>query len=208
MEVPLSTEPYIVARTDGQRSLSRDTITDFTFEEAVIALDANRASTLPQRAMLCGALGAMGLSTPEISASTCLAESTVKTHMLHLFSTLGINDRSQLPRLFIESGILVIEQKLPKAGLSQRERQVIDLVSHGQTNTEIGERLTLSPLTIKGYLEKIAYKSGVRGRRTGLVMRALLSDEVVLYSHPFGQDHASLIPLPRAEEECATYASA
>ncbi|MBN2385848.1 MAG: response regulator transcription factor [Anaerolineales bacterium] len=61
--------------------------------------------------------------------------------------------------------------------LSQRERQVLELVAEGHNNNEIGDRLGLSPKTIARHRERIMNKLNMHSRtelvkfaiRTGLV---------------------------------------
>jgi DNA-binding NarL/FixJ family response regulator len=48
--------------------------------------------------------------------------------------------------------------------LTEREREVLALVAHGLTNTEIGERLYLSPLTAKTHVSRIMTKLDARDR--------------------------------------------
>jgi len=50
------------------------------------------------------------------------------------------------------------------AALSQREREVLVLVSEGLSNADIGARLFVSPQTVKTHLERIFAKLGVSGR--------------------------------------------
>jgi len=48
--------------------------------------------------------------------------------------------------------------------LTDREREVLELVAQGLTNTEIGERLFLSPLTAKTHVSRIMTKLDARDR--------------------------------------------
>lgn len=50
------------------------------------------------------------------------------------------------------------------AALTEREREVLGLVGHGLTNSEIAERLYLSPLTAKTHVSRIITKLGARDR--------------------------------------------
>lgn len=49
-------------------------------------------------------------------------------------------------------------------GLSERERQVLDLIASGATNREIADRLHLSPWTVKDYTGAVYRKLDVRNR--------------------------------------------
>lgn len=52
----------------------------------------------------------------------------------------------------------------PLASLTERERQVLDLVAAGLSNKEVGEQLFLSEKTVKHYMTIIMEKLGVRNR--------------------------------------------
>ncbi len=49
-------------------------------------------------------------------------------------------------------------------GLSPREREVLDLIAEGATNRQIGDRLFLSPHTVKEHSSALYRKLGVRNR--------------------------------------------
>jgi len=49
-------------------------------------------------------------------------------------------------------------------GLSDREREVLDLIASGATNREIADRLHLSPWTVKDYTGAVYRKLDVRNR--------------------------------------------
>lgn len=57
-------------------------------------------------------------------------------------------------------------------GLSAREVEVLQLVSDGQSNKSIGERLGLSALTVKSHLARIGRKLGT-GDRAEMVVLAM-----------------------------------
>ena len=60
---------------------------------------------------------------------------------------------------------------LPASELTDRQRQVLRLLVEGLSNREIGERLYLSPATVKDYLDGLMEKSGIHSR-TALVAQA------------------------------------
>ena len=51
-----------------------------------------------------------------------------------------------------------------RAGLTRREAEVLGLLGHGLTNTEIGERLFISPKTAEHHVSRILSKLGLRSR--------------------------------------------
>jgi two-component system response regulator DesR len=52
----------------------------------------------------------------------------------------------------------------PQPLLSEREREVLDLIAAGSTNREIAEQLYLSPHTIKEHTSALYRKLGARNR--------------------------------------------
>ena len=58
------------------------------------------------------------------------------------------------------------------AGLTPREAEVLSLIAHGLSNTEIAERAFVSPNTIKSYIRSAYRKIGVE-RRTQAVLWAI-----------------------------------
>ena len=54
---------------------------------------------------------------------------------------------------------------LEASGLTDRERQVVDMTIHGLTATQIGERLFIGRRTVETHLERACGKLGVRTKR-------------------------------------------
>jgi two-component system response regulator DevR len=50
------------------------------------------------------------------------------------------------------------------AGLTEREREVLDLIADGLTNRQIGERLFLAEKTVKNYVSSMLAKLGLTSR--------------------------------------------
>ena len=53
--------------------------------------------------------------------------------------------------------------------LSSREREVLDLIAQGYTNTAIADRLFLSPKTVRNHVSSIFGKLQVAGRGEAIV---------------------------------------
>jgi len=64
------------------------------------------------------------------------------------------------------------QEELPNGRLSPREREVLQLLSQGQTNREIARNLTVSVSTVKIHVEHILSKLGVSDR-TQAAVRAI-----------------------------------
>ena len=60
---------------------------------------------------------------------------------------------------------------LPARDLTNQQRNILRLLVEGLSNREIGERLFLSPNTVKDYLDDLMEKSGIHSR-TALVAQA------------------------------------
>jgi DNA-binding NarL/FixJ family response regulator len=60
--------------------------------------------------------------------------------------------------------VFVPREERPAAGLSARERQIVELMAQGSTNGEIAGELHLSPHTIKDHASAVYRKLGVRNR--------------------------------------------
>lgn len=61
--------------------------------------------------------------------------------------------------------------KSPQASVTQRERDVLELLAEGMTNREIAEQLEVSPRTVKTHVQNLLAKLDVPDR-TGAVARA------------------------------------
>ena len=57
----------------------------------------------------------------------------------------------------------------PEAGLTEREREVVDLLCQGLSNASIAQRLWLTEKTVKNHLNHIFAKLGVRSRTEAIV---------------------------------------
>ena len=61
---------------------------------------------------------------------------------------------------------------MPFDELTQRERDIVELIAQGLSNAEIAERLLVSTATVKTHVNHVFAKTGVRDRAQ-LVSRAL-----------------------------------
>jgi two-component system response regulator DevR len=62
------------------------------------------------------------------------------------------------------------EQDPRLAGLTEREREILDLIAEGLTNRQIGERLYLAEKTVKNYVSALLSKLGMQRRTQAAVL--------------------------------------
>ena len=92
-------------------------------------------------------------SIRQVAAGKSLLDPAVTEHLL----TRLRNGAPQDPRL---------------ASLSEREREVLGLITDGLTNKEIGEHLHLSEKTVKNYVSGLFAKLGMQRRTQAAVYGA------------------------------------
>jgi DNA-binding NarL/FixJ family response regulator len=62
------------------------------------------------------------------------------------------------------------------AGLTDQERKLLDLISEGLTNRQIGERMFLAEKTVKNYVSNLLSKLGMSRRSEAAAYAARLSE--------------------------------
>ena len=65
--------------------------------------------------------------------------------------------------------------------ITDRQRQVVELIAAGYSNDEIGEQLGISPRTVKAHCDVLRQKLGVARRRQIPVAYRLLTGEDPLW---------------------------
>ena len=103
-------------------------------------------------------------------ASGFLVKDTEPVELLRAVRVVAAGDALLSPgvtRRLIErvaGGLRPPQDDAALSALTDREREVLALVGQGLTNTEIGERLYLSPLTAKTHVSRIMTKLDARDR--------------------------------------------
>jgi DNA-binding CsgD family transcriptional regulator len=97
----------------------------------------------------------------------------------HELLRVDAGDRSLVVH-FVDDALL-LEERQCIARLTPREREILELVSKGNTNAEIAEALWLSPGTVRRHLENVFAKLGVHTRTAAA---ALLRDGNCLSETP------------------------
>jgi DNA-binding CsgD family transcriptional regulator len=150
----------IVLTPDGKVSLA----TEWAVQQVrnYLACRALRGSCLPEplrRWVRQHEVSLKGKDNGHASCSPLIVEREGKRLVIQLVSDL---DQSLL--LLEEHPTTMRPHSLPPCGLSAREAQVLDWLSQGKTNKEIGVTLKLSPRTVQKHLEHIYEKIGVKNR--------------------------------------------
>ena len=87
-------------------AITRRLIKDFARRPTPREGTPRQLKELTEREVEVMSLIARGLSNGEIAAKLFLAEATVKTHVVHVLSKLGLRDRSQIVVMAYESGLV------------------------------------------------------------------------------------------------------
>ena len=78
---------------------------------------------------------------------------------------LEIMDRTMAgERVYVDEPPQAILGRFPTSELSEQQRRMLALLTMGLPNKEIAEKLHLSPLTVKAYLEKLMDRTGLHSR--------------------------------------------
>ncbi len=101
-------------------------------------------------------------------------------------SNPNLDARSRYPVCSIESGIsdsrAINASIVARLGLTEREKDVLNLLSDGLSNAQIGESLHLSPRTVEKYVSSLLRKTE-SNNRAELVRFALEHDLIVSRAH-------------------------
>lgn len=111
-----------------------------------------------------------------VGASGFLLKDTPPEHLVDGIRTVADGDALLAPsitRRLIEHYVRLAAPPVQPAGLADltaRERDVLILIAHGLSNTEISDRLHLSPATVKTHIAHLYRKLGARDRAQAAVI--------------------------------------
>lgn len=123
----------------------------------VIALTSFKEGKLIQNALESGAIGYL---LKDVSADE-LAKAIRAAHSGR--TTLS----PEVAQALVET---VHQQPMPEFNLTEREREVLDLMVEGLNNTQIAGRLGISPSTIKSHVSNILAKLGATSRTEAVTL--------------------------------------
>ena len=115
--------------------------------------------------------GGFGLKSSRLERT--LSESA-RIAELHGAGLLAVDDRDQLlATVEPPSDHTDLDERIAALGLTDRQAEVLTLVSLGRANAEIAAELEISQSTVKRHLENISKRLGVRGRAalTAMLLR-------------------------------------
>ncbi|SDK31278.1 regulatory protein, luxR family [Lentzea albidocapillata subsp. violacea] len=106
-----------------------------------------------------------GLTDREISADLALSSSTARRRVERMYDRLGAENRGHAVRLGFERQLLTPSNVNPLPGTpSLRQRQVLELMSHGKTSDQIAERLELAENYVRKLARDLYRRIGARSR--------------------------------------------
>jgi two-component system nitrate/nitrite response regulator NarL len=115
----------------------------------------------------------------EAGAAAYIVKGVEREELLHAVRAVATGERYVSPRLAADLLLRLAPGFAPAtvlADLSAREEEVLERISRGQTNREIGEALSLSEKTVKHYVTNLLVKLNARNRvEAALVGRSVLA---------------------------------
>ena len=172
----LSEEPFIRVWHQGESLPISKAISQLQFGQGVIAVSKPFIGRYPQ-AYKCTILAAAGLSNEGIGSALHLTENTVKTHLQRRYAADAIRGRDHIPRRYLELGCIALARLGKPLEASDEEVYVLERISYGWSNKEVGSELGVAPTDIKTDLERLSRKNKLTGR-VQLVMAGLLSGQI------------------------------
>jgi DNA-binding CsgD family transcriptional regulator len=131
-------------------------------DSAVVVLDGRdgieHATPQAQR-LLSAYFDRRGAGLPE-----ALAEWLPKQRRSDAPEPLRVSGDGGLLLVHLAEGSLLLEEQRTTPLLTEREREILDLVAEGKTNAEIAEAIWIAPGTVRKHLENIYEKLGVHSR--------------------------------------------
>jgi len=120
-------------------------------ETQVVALTSFKEDNLVQGALQAGAIGYLLKNVSAVELANAIRSAHSKRMTLS----------SEAAQALVESASQPV---IPGDNLTEREREVLKLMVEGLNNTEIGEKLFVSPSTVKFHVGNIFNKLGVDNR--------------------------------------------
>jgi two-component system nitrate/nitrite response regulator NarL len=115
----------------------------------------------------------------EAGAAAYIVKGVEREELLHAVRAVATGERYVSPRLAADLLLRLAPGFAPAtvlADFSAREEEVLERISRGQTNREIGEALSLSEKTVKHYVTNLLVKLNARNRvEAALVGRSVLA---------------------------------
>jgi NarL family two-component system response regulator LiaR len=123
----------------------------------VVALTSSHDSVLVKQALQAGAIGYLLKNVSAIDLAQAIRAAVVGRPVLSQEATAAL-----VQSVHQNSGL--------GSDLTEREREVLQLVAQGLSNMSIGERLSISRSTVKYHLASIFSKLGVSGRQEAIAL--------------------------------------
>lgn len=123
----------------------------------VVALTSSHDSVLVKQALQAGAIGYLLKNVSAIDLAQAIRAAVVGRPVLSQEATTAL-----VQSVHQDSGL--------GSDLTEREREVLQLVAQGLSNMGIGERLSISRSTVKYHLASIFSKLGVSGRQEAIAL--------------------------------------
>ena len=150
---------------DGIEATRRITADDALAGVKVLVLTTFETDELVVAALRAGASGFLGKGVTPAALLDAIRTVAAGDQLLSPAAT-----RALIERVVTRPDLVSWQDTPAMAELTDREREVTQLVGGGLSNTEIGERLYISPSTAKTHVNRAMMKTGARDRAQLVVL--------------------------------------
>lgn len=151
--------------------------------QAELSIGSLNKRLLSERQTSYCVLAMLGFENDDIAEKMARSFHTVKDQVGRSCDRLNIDSRGGIARVLLKNGIVKIDRSGQSLGLTKAELPVVDGLTRGLSNSQIGSELGRSQYTAKSHIAKITRKTQWNSRQL-IGLAAMVSGEIDFRNEP------------------------